>query len=61
SAGTLDCATALNYQSIPTTPTTACQVTGVASDATCTLTVMVTTGLATPSSVSNNSLTVNAA
>ncbi|MCW2949831.1 MAG: hypothetical protein JWN41_844 [Thermoleophilia bacterium] len=61
SAGTLDCATALNYQSIPTTPTTACQVTGVSSDATCTLTVMVTTGTAAAGSVSNTSLTVNAA
>jgi hypothetical protein len=57
----IDCATAGQYQSIPTTATTACSVTGQATDATCTLTVLATTGAAGAGTVSNSSLTVNAA
>jgi hypothetical protein len=57
----IDCATAGQYQSLPTVATTACNVTGQVTDATCTLAIMITTGAATPASVSNSSITVNAA
>jgi hypothetical protein len=57
----IDCVTAGQYQSIPTAATTACSVTGQTTDANCVLTVSVTTGAATAGSVSNSTLTVNAA
>jgi hypothetical protein len=57
----IDCATAGQYQTLPTVATTACNVTGQTTDATCVLTLMITTGAAGAGSVTANSVTVNAA
>lgn len=57
----IDCATAGQYQTLPTAATTACNVTGQTTDANCVLTLSVTTGAAAVGSVSNSSITVNAA
>lgn len=56
---TVHCPTLNQYQSIPTTATNACTQTGSATNATCALTVSITTG--TASAGGSGALTVNVA